>query len=166
MKRFISIQISGGKMRKLMLMIFAIVLSLWETSAHAQGKICQWLKKGGDVPVPYSIINRTVELAPGAYYALQGKVHLINRHPFLQVDLEKHSWLANPRRKEDPLYPLVEGQVDWEKLDFKEVRIVLRAEGQVVVRTDAVDGDREFGYDLILEPMSYPLVVDDEEEGF
>ena len=103
---------------------------------------------GGEVPDPHLSSNSKVELADGEVYTLFGTVFFgHDGNPYMEVDLKKHPWLANARRKANPIYPL-EGQHGfWMQFNGSKIRFTCRAHGVIV----DVRGNPE--YVIGLQPM-------------
>lgn len=97
---------------------------------------------GGDVPFPFMEANQQFELADGSPYNLFGKVVISpaldgsgDWIAYLVVDLKKHGWLLNDRRKADPRYPLMGSTRFWRQFDGAYVRLGGFAESQTLVTT-------------------------------
>jgi hypothetical protein len=86
---------------------------------------------GGGVPSPFvESSNRRVELADGEMYTLQGKVVFdSNDVAFFWVDLEKHPWLANAHRQQNPYYRLIGSKDQWREYNEKSIQLICIARG-------------------------------------
>jgi hypothetical protein len=114
-------------------------------------QLCQWIKRGNDIPVPYKEINQRVELADKAQYALEGRVRYVKDQPYLEVDLEKHPWLGKDILKENPAYPILADQVDWKPYENTTVRVVVQAVGQITINPRT----KEPQYEIWVDPLVY-----------
>jgi hypothetical protein len=86
---------------------------------------------GGEMPTPFQILNQRVELADGEFYILEGQVVSLQLNgvdtPYLAIDLQEQSWLANNYRQNFPYYQL-EGTWDyWNQFKGKTVKLSCRA---------------------------------------
>lgn len=96
---------------------------------------------GGGIPTPFEAANQKAELADGEVYLLIGRVEiypvLVNGaekyRPFFMVDLDKHPWLANEKRRLNPTYVL-QGSVNYWK-QFRGMRIKLPCVAHGVIDT-------------------------------
>lgn len=117
---------------------------------------------GGDVPWPLEVSNQQVELADGARYLLIGTVEMNAGRAYFIVDLAKQPWLSNPRRRQNPRYPLSGNVEYWEAYAGKRVRIAGMAQWSVVREVDA----RQYRVDVVLRSLADPAVlVPGAEEG-
>lgn len=111
---------------------------------------------GGTIPVPFSSLNRKVELADGENYVLEGRVIFNGEMPFLHVDLDLHYWLATKTRLAMPVYPLVPANTfHWADYQGDRVRVFVTARGKIV----STQG--HFRYAVFLVPLKKPAPVED-----
>ncbi|HLE00604.1 MAG TPA: hypothetical protein VJB59_10110 [Bdellovibrionota bacterium] len=102
------------------------------------GGCYEWPKGGGgEVPVPFGL-NERAELADGESYLLVGKVIVYSRKAgpnqvrvYFEVDLRQHPWLANAKRRLNPLYPLEGSASDWKDYDGHTVKLACRAHSRI-----------------------------------
>jgi hypothetical protein len=115
---------------------------------------------GGEIPTPFSDMNRKVELADGEVYDLIGRVVFPAAEPYLHVDLASHPWLENKRRASNPLYPLVTDDFDWKTYEGAWLTVQVKAEGRIVN-----DAQGHPTYDLYLVPLMRPTAYDGDPPG-
>jgi hypothetical protein len=118
-------------------MIYGIIMAaLLSGSAYAANEANEKDKRKGccgDVPVPFSS-NQKVELANGEYYTLVGRVIFFQNHPFLNVDLDVHPWLANSKAVQsgEKIYPLQGSPAYWKTYESLRVKINVQAAADLV----------------------------------
>jgi hypothetical protein len=100
---------------------------------------------GGEIPFPFGVVNQRLELADGELYALIGTVVFEGGTPFLEVDLDKHPWLANDRRLNDSRYPLECVGVNWRDFEGMKVRLFVEAHGKVLMEAGAAKYEISLG---------------------
>lgn len=97
------------------------------SSEHGPDQVCFNIREG--FPVPFSTINRKVELAAGELYTLVGWIGSRNGQTLFRVSLEDQPWLATAARKANPFYPVVDSQATWKKISPSiKVRVMVRAQ--------------------------------------
>lgn len=112
---------------------------------------CKWVESAdGVIPVPFDLFNKSVELASGQFYALEGTVFFLNGYPYLDIDVESFPWLGRPNSYNNPSYPLYERDVDWDKFKYKKIKIIVRANGEILK-----DYYGESYYQIYLDPIVY-----------
>jgi hypothetical protein len=111
-----------------------------DTTPHAGDGVCIVGGEGGhDVPTPFQIYNQTVELADRVSYLLYGKVVFAADLPFFEVDLSAHRWLANPQRRDLPLYPLEGLAAYWRRFENAHVRLSVVAHARPNITLEVKD---------------------------
>lgn len=110
---------------------------------------------GGDVPWPLELSNQQVELADGARYLLIGTVEINAGRAYFLVDLAKQAWLSNPKRRQNPRYPLLGNVEYWEAYSGKRVRIAGIAQWNVLREI----GTRQHKVEVFLRSLADPAVL-------
>jgi len=112
---------------------------------------------GGGMPIPFGVNDR-VELADGEYYLLVGKVIVLPKQKLknsprvlFEIDFGQHPWLANAKRYNDPVYPLLGNLSVWKKYNGQTVKLACRARGGIVK-----SGGRHMEYVISLEGVQNP----------
>jgi len=112
---------------------------------------------GGEIPFPFQAMNQKVELADGEKYTLIGRVVFELGEPYFNVDLELHPWLANQKRKDRPIYPLIASTVNWDSFEGQLVQIFVEAKGSVLL------GLEKEHYEIFLKSIQEPVPYKKEE---
>lgn len=104
--------------------VLAVALTMATAYANDCNKICM---SGGDIPFPFGEPNQHTELAHLENYTLVGKILVYEGQGFLQIEFERHPWLASEYRKKYPIYPLLPISQGWMAFKGKRVRLDVRA---------------------------------------
>ncbi|MBN20168.1 MAG: hypothetical protein CL678_02685 [Bdellovibrionaceae bacterium] len=91
------------------------------------------LPEGGEIPIPHARINKRMELAPGEFYELHGRIESIAGIYYFEVDLMKHPWLAVSYRNERPFY-LIENPENFHIASWTQAgtQVLVRANGKLI----------------------------------
>jgi hypothetical protein len=148
----------------IMLWVACIAVSLSSRVMAAEG--CGLGPRGGELPIPFDLANKKVELADNEPYILAGRVTLMQvrintgqmrSQPVFRVDLTEHPWLANEKRLNNPHYVLQGSMDDWKDLiTAGKIKLPCIAHGVITVRGSRAEYDiqLERAQEIPVEPMS------------
>jgi hypothetical protein len=113
---------------------------------------------GGDVPWPFELSNQTAELADGERYLLFGRVEIQGGQAYFVVDLARHPWLASAKRKRNPKYQLISGDLAyWQTYLGRSLRVAARARWQIIESLKGASKTHKI--EVMLESFADPAVL-------
>lgn len=115
-------------MKNLISRALLVLVCVWASIAQAEGRRDCDIK---EVPIPFKYANLKVELSSGEYYYLLGRVRILADVPFLEIDLDRHGWLASDTRMRNPYYVLMGAPEEWANYRDQYVQVSVQAHGQV-----------------------------------
>ena len=104
----------------------AILLAIGSARAEGPKNATCWCTQGGggEIPTPFSVANRTAELADREPYLLFGKLVFRSGLPYLELDFSAHPWLASAVRKADPYYLIESSNGSLHEYEDKTVKVL------------------------------------------
>jgi hypothetical protein len=151
-------------MKKIIVIMLLAALSA-VSAAASQSNSCEVGPRGGELPIPFDLANKKVELANGEPYILAGRVVLmqvrmrngeLRSQPMFRVDLTEHPWLANNKRLNNPNYVLQGSLEEWKDLiSVGKIQLPCIAHGVITYRGSVAEYDiqLERSREIPVEPM-------------